>query len=121
MTRSTLNDGDAAADVLDHNGPGAPPRQNGELVFAAPWESRLFGLTMALHRSGLFEWDEFRRLLIDEIESWQRAHPSDGAWSYYERWQAAFERLLASKKVCAGAELSERAAMLAQRPPGHDH
>ena len=121
MTRAPRQDDHPAAGGPDREGPAAPPRQNGELVFAAPWESRLFGLTMALHRSGLFEWDEFRRLLIDEIESWQRAHPAGGAWSYYERWQAAFERLLASKDVCARAELGERAAALAGRPPGHDH
>jgi nitrile hydratase accessory protein len=121
MTRTPQRAGNPAAGVLDGDGPASPPRQNGELVFAAPWESRLFGLTMALHRSGLFEWDEFRRLLIEEIESWQRVHASAGAWSYYERWQAAFERLLASKDVCARAELGERAASLAQRPPGHDH
>jgi nitrile hydratase accessory protein len=120
MTRSPHQD-DSPADVLDREGAAAPPRQNGELVFAAPWESRLFGLTMALHRSGLFAWDEFRRLLIDEIEAWQRAHPSGGAWSYYERWQAAFERLLSSKDVCPRAELGERAAALARRPRGHDH
>ena len=120
MTRTSHQD-DGAADVLDREGAAAPPRQNGDLVFAAPWESRLFGLTMALHRSGLFEWDEFRRLLIDEIETWELAHPAGGTWSYYERWQAAFERLLASKDVCAHAELTDRAAALAQRPPGHDH
>ena len=33
---------------LDRDGPAAPPRRNGELVFAAPWERRLFGVTMAL-------------------------------------------------------------------------
>jgi nitrile hydratase accessory protein len=111
----------AASPVLDSDGPDAPPRRNGELVFAAPWESRLFGLTMALHRAGLFEWDEFRRLLIDEIQSWERSHASGDGWSYYERWQAAFERLLTSKGVCASAELTDRLAVLAGRPAGHDH
>ncbi|MFD9651474.1 hypothetical protein [Streptomyces mirabilis] len=27
---------------LDIEGPAAPPRSNGELVFAEPWESRAF-------------------------------------------------------------------------------
>ena len=109
-----------AAPLFDLDDPTAPPRQNGELVFAAPWESRLFGLTMALHRAGRFEWEEFRRLLIDEIQSWQRAHPTGAAWSYYERWQAAFERLLAAKQLCYEPELTERAAQFASRPRGHD-
>jgi len=108
-------------DVLDTDGPAAPPRRNGELVFEAPWQSRLFGLTMSLHRAGIFEWEEFRRLLIAEIDSWQRANPSATGWSYYERWQAAFEQLLAVKGLCAGRELSQRVDVLAARPAGHDH
>ena len=52
---------------LDLDGPVAPPRRNGELVFAEPWESRVFGLTMALHQAGIFIWDEFRSRLIDAI------------------------------------------------------
>ena len=34
----------AAAD----GGAAAPPRSNGELVFEAPWESRSFGMAVAL-------------------------------------------------------------------------
>lgn len=113
--------GGDAAGLLATSGPTAPPRRNGELVFSAPWESRLFGLTMALHRDGLFAWEEFQRLLIDEVQAWERAHPSGEAWSYYERWQAAFERLLAAKQLCAPGEVRERASSLAQRASGHDH
>jgi hypothetical protein len=29
----------------------------------------VFGVTISLYRAGVFEWDEFRRLLIQEIES----------------------------------------------------
>jgi nitrile hydratase accessory protein len=107
-------------DVLDTDGPAAPPRRNGELVFQAPWESRLFGLTLSLHRAGLFEWEEFRRLLIEEIGGWEKRGGSQ-EWSYYERWQAAFEKLLAAKRLCAPAELRERIERLEARPPGHDH
>jgi nitrile hydratase accessory protein len=106
---------------LDVDGPAAPPRRNGELVFEAPWESRLFGVTISLHRAGLFEWDEFRRLLIEEISAWEKQGRPQHEWSYYERWQAALERLLAAKNLCAPAELSRRVRALAQRPAGHDH
>ena len=34
----------------DLEGPVSPPRDNGEIVFAAPWERRLFGVTVALCR-----------------------------------------------------------------------
>ena len=106
---------------LDLAGPAAPPRQNGELVFAAPWESRLFGLTLALCQTGVFEWEEFRRLLIEEIGGFDRSGAPPETYRYYACWQRALERLLASQGVCAEAELDSRARALAARPPGHDH
>ena len=96
------------------------PRRNGELVFAAPWESRLFGLTMALHQAGAFAWDEFREHLIAAIDEWER-RPDHGAWRYYERWQVALERLLAAKRLVGPDHLAARVAALAARPAGHDH
>ena len=111
----------APKEILDIDGPAAPPRRNGELAFAAPWESRIFGVTISLHRAGLFEWDEFRRLLIDEIAGWEKQGHAEEEWSYYERWQAALERLLAAKGVCSGAELEARTDPLEKRPAGHDH
>jgi nitrile hydratase accessory protein len=111
----------AKAGVLDRDGPAAPPRRNGELVFESPWESRLFGLTMSLFRAGLFEWEEFRRLLIDEIARWEREHPDGVGWSYYACWQAAFEGLLEAKGLCNAAEVGIKVEQLAARAPGHDH
>jgi nitrile hydratase accessory protein len=109
-----------SSDLLDVAGPAAPPRRNGELVFQAPWESRLFGLTLSLHRAGLFEWEEFRRLLIAEITRWEK-DTAEKEWSYYERWQAAFEGLLAAKGFCSSSELRDRIEQFEARPPGHDH
>ncbi len=106
---------------MDADGPAAPPRKNGELVFEAPWESRAFGMAVTLHERGLFEWEEFRRRLIREIGAWERAHPEDAEWSYYARWLAALEALLAEKGICPGPELDRRASELAARPHGHDH
>lgn len=116
-----MGDGNRPADVLEVDGPAAPPRHNGELAFGAPWESRLFGLTMTLHRAGRFAWEEFRRLLIAEIRRWDDHHDPDDEYSYWSRWAAALERLLASKGLCSAAELEARAATFAARPAGHDH
>jgi nitrile hydratase accessory protein len=110
-----------AAAGLDLDGPTAPPRKNGELVFAAPWESRLFGVTLTLCERGVFAWEEFRRLLVDEIARWDAGGHSPAGCSYYGCWQVAFERLLAAKGVCAGAELEARVHELAARPAGHEH
>jgi nitrile hydratase accessory protein len=103
--------------VLDAAGPAAPPRRNGELVFAAPWESRIFGVTLALHAAGHFAWDEFRARLIAEIA--RREQEPD--WKYYDCWTAALEDLLAAKGLCAADELAARERGLAARPAGHDH
>ena len=106
---------------LATEGLAAPPRRNGELVFDAPWESRVFGVTMALHARGLFEWDEFRELLIDEIRAWEADGAPRQGWSYYARGQAALERLLIRRGLVGEADLDARAASLAERPAGHDH
>jgi nitrile hydratase accessory protein len=99
----------------------APPRRNGELVFEAPWESRVFGVAAALRDRGLFTWDEFRVCLIAEIADWERHHASAEPYSYYECWQTALERLLVEKGLCSPAELDSRERALASRPAGHDH
>ena len=106
------------AEQLDLDGPAAPPRRNGELVFAEPWESRVFGLTMALHEAGLFVWDEFRSRLIDAIRSDETTGES---LPYWQAWRRAFESLLTAKGVCASSDLDARTRALASRPPGHDH
>ena len=110
---------------LDADGPAAPPRHNGELVFEAPWESRVFGVTMALFERGAFTWEEFRERLIAEIGRWEddteAGRKSTADWCYYARWQAALESLLSDKGMFDPAELESRSDAYAQRPAGHDH
>ena len=103
---------------LDISGPAAPPRSNGELVFAAPWESRAFGLAMALHDGGLFEWEAFRQQLIGAVA---RAEAAGGEFSYYRCWLQALQMLLDLEGVVEWASVEERTAQLACRPAGHDH
>ena len=82
------------------------------------WESRIFGLTMALHEAGIFAWDQFRSRLIDAI---RHAEVDGGSEPYWQSWRRAFESLLVAKGICAGADLELRTHALAARPPGHDH
>jgi nitrile hydratase accessory protein len=107
--------------ALDPAGPAAPPRLNGELVFAAPWERRLFGITMALHERGLFAWNEFRALLIDEIARWQATAAAGAAYPYYACWERALSRLLGERGVIDPVAVHARAREIAALPPGHDH
>ena len=103
---------------LDISGPGAPPRSNGELVFAAPWESRAFGLAMALHDGGLFEWETFRRQLIAAVAG---AEAAGGEFSYYRCWLEALQAVLESAGLVDGAAVEALAGELSCRPAGHDH
>lgn len=108
--------------VLEWEGPLSPPRWNGELVFDALWESRVFGMTMTLYEHGAFQWDEFRDRLIAAIATWERAHhPHDEAYRYWDRWLEAFEALVAEKGLCPQDAVTTRVAELAARPAGHDH
>jgi nitrile hydratase accessory protein len=95
------------------------PRSNGELVFDAPWQSRAFGLAVALHEQGVYEWSAFSRTLAEEIAP---AGPDDGS-RYYEHWLAALERLLREQGVVVPAELEAEAAALAAHDEHehHDH
>jgi nitrile hydratase accessory protein len=85
-------------------GQAALPRKNGELVFEEPWQGRVFGMAVALHERGLFEWEEFRRALIAQIAA---AEARPGPFVYYEIWLRTFEELLAGKGLVTGAELDE--------------
>jgi nitrile hydratase accessory protein len=82
----------------------APPRSNGEPVFEQPWESRAFGMVLALHAQGAFAWDEFRDLLIEEIQHGER----EGGRPYSESWVAAFGRLALRKGLLSEADLAAR-------------
>ncbi len=107
------------APTLDIEGPAAPPRLNGELVFDAPWEGRSFAMAMALVEDGWFSWDDFRDHLIAAVQRWESA--PDGEYRYYERWQEALESIVAERALVAGSEVDTLAEAFAARPPGHDH
>ncbi|HEU0113727.1 MAG TPA: nitrile hydratase accessory protein [Thermomicrobiales bacterium] len=85
----------------------AVPRKNGELVFAAPWEGRVFGMAVALSDDQVYAWDAFRDRLVAEIAAAEE-HGDDSG--YYERWLASFERLLLDTGVLTAADLDARTA-----------
>jgi nitrile hydratase accessory protein len=107
--------------ALDVDGPAAPPRSNGELVFAEPWQGRAFGLTMALVDRGAISYDAFRERLIAAIGAWERSHPDGAGYSYYRCWLEALEQELDERALVGPSELAARSAAFAVRPAGHDH
>ena len=108
-------------ELLDVDGAGAPPRINGELVFEAPWERRVFGLTMALVERGAIDYARFRENLIAEIAAWEASGKPAEDWSYYRCWARALQSLLVDGPAVSRGELETRVEALAERPHGHDH
>jgi nitrile hydratase accessory protein len=82
------------------------PRKNGELVFDSPAESRAFGMAVALHQAGAYDWDAFRTHLVAEIAQ-------DPDEPYYQSWLHAFEALLVERGTVTAEELSRRTAEFA--------
>ena len=78
--------------IVDIEGPAAPPRSNGELVFAAPWQARAFGICVAvLEREGL-GWDAFRPHLVAAIED-------DPDRDYYDSFGLALDAVLRQRDL----------------------
>ena len=90
--------------VAAMQGTTALPRKNGELVFDEPWQGRVFGMAVALHEQGCYDWDEFRQALIAQVAA---AEARGGAFVYYEVWLATFEELLRKKGLVTHEELDE--------------
>lgn len=103
----------AADALLDVEGPAAPPRANGELTFEAPWERRVFGVTMALAER-VFSYEDFRQNLIRRVgEAPDRP--------YWQSWAAALEDALDLACALDASVLEERQRQFLARPHGHDH
>ena len=106
--------------ITDMPGEMALPRQNGELVFATPWEARAFGLAVALQESGVYEWREFSAALAAEIA---RAEQAGDTSTYYERWLLSLEKLLTANGLLTPWEITDHVALHAAHDDhaGHEH
>lgn len=105
------------ADDLSLDGVIAPPTANGEVVFEAPWQGRVFGMARSLCEAGLYDWDDFRERLIAEVGTAEE----DAPYRYFDHFLAALVSLLKAQGLLAGDELSYVETELRDRPHGHDH
>jgi Nitrile hydratase beta subunit len=89
---------------LDLDGTAAPPRRNGELVFDAPWQGRVFGLAAGVvERRFDGDWAPFRRCLVDAIaDRPERA--------YWDSWTAALEELVVGAGLLGRDAVARRIA-----------
>ena len=101
-----------------------PPMANGEVLFDAPWQGRVFGMARVLAERGYYSWDEFRAHLIRQIGAWDRSNPADDPtldYAYYDHFLTALQGVLAEKGMLDPTAVDGRFRDLAARPHGHDH
>jgi hypothetical protein len=91
-------------DLLDVDGDAAPPRRNGELIFDAPWQSRVFGLAAAIVET-CFDGNRepFRQQLIAAIAQ-------DQERPYWDSWTAALEALVVQAGLVDELAIERRSA-----------
>ena len=77
----------------------AAPSGERNPVFNEPWEAQAFALTLALHRRGVFSWEEWAATLGQEIKQAQANGDPDTGTTYYRHWLAAIERLVQQKGI----------------------
>jgi len=93
------------ADVLET--PRLPLDADGGPVFSAPWEARVFAMTLQAHQAGIFSWSEWTQALGAELAKDGNRDSSAGPPpGYYDRWIDAFEKLLSEKGVAASGQLA---------------
>lgn len=91
------------------DGAAAPPRRNGELVFEAPWQGRVFGIALALSKRGSYSWDTFREHLMREIAGGEIGTEPSAAAAYYRHWLRALEAVLVGRGVLRADDIERRA------------
>lgn len=88
----------AAAELIGTR--ASPPRVEGRLRFNDDWERSLFGMTLALAKNGVFEWEDFRQYLIVAIAEWEQTGcESKRPWDYYACFYQALVALLLERQV----------------------
>ncbi|MBX9458240.1 MAG: nitrile hydratase accessory protein [Rhizobium sp.] len=91
---------DAGSVVRDT--PGLPRSEEGDPVFAEPWQAEAFALTVHLHERGVFTWPEWAEALSAEVK---RPHRAADGRDYYDGWVAALSSLLEAKGITEAATL----------------
>ena len=107
-------------------------------TFDAPWQAQAFALVVRLSETVHFSWNEWVRVLSQEVgRSPSRAGESEND-TYYRQWLDALERITAERGLLAPGEVQERASAWraaymntphgqpvqlanATRPPAHAH
>ena len=84
------------------------PVDQGEPVFAEPWQAQAFAIAVTLSDQGHFTWKEWAGELADTLRAAaDRGEPDDGS-RYYEYWLATLERVVVARGLADPANLVAR-------------
>lgn len=70
-----------------------------EAPFDHPWQAELFALTLALHKSGSFEWAEWTAVFGPRVQE-------ASADAYWVIWSEALVVLLQDKGIAAASDVA---------------
>jgi len=74
--------------------PSDPPL---EAPFDAPWQAQVFGLTVALHEQGVFDWPVWAQTLGAELRNTD---------VYWDAWLAALESVLVARGLAESGQIA---------------
>jgi nitrile hydratase accessory protein len=85
------------------------PRDNGELMFHSPWESRVFAMAVLLCEKGEYAWNTFNEQFAKCIGDAEMHYPDQEAVAaYYHHWRQALETVLLEKAFLLEEPLQAR-------------
>jgi nitrile hydratase accessory protein len=93
---------------------GCLPRDEEGPVFEEAWQAEAFALTVRLHETGCFTWNEWAATLAGVLAEVRDRGEADDGSHYYDHWLVALERLVTAKQVVSTAELDRRKAAWTQ-------
>jgi nitrile hydratase accessory protein len=98
--------------ITEMQGVTALPRQNGEPVFEEIWQSRAFGIAVALYNQGKYPWENFRDGLAEQIKpedcKFLESSGTTPEFHYYDHWVATLEKLLLERGLLSQQEIEQR-------------
>jgi nitrile hydratase accessory protein len=84
-----------------------PVGDDGEPVFAEPWQAQVFASTVVLSQSGLFTWKRWVEAFSAEINARPQAEVESGTDAYFRQWLSALEALLATRGIVSREDIVE--------------
>lgn len=104
--KATLNQPDSTKLNL----PVWPEAAGSEPAFFAPWQAKLFALTVHLNEQGLFTWEDWTSSFgarLEDRRAKEQESPEIVANDYFQDWLATLEEILSERDLTTFDEIVE--------------